>query len=350
MRCQVSHRLVAAFTALLVALGLWVAMPVRTSGQAFWPKSTPKIPMAPTWVRQKAQLPPFTPPRLPDGHPNLQGVWDGAGGDGAADIEDHEWLDATTPAQETFISDPADGKVPYTPWAMARHVEIRKGLGRGWPGEQGERTHGATRSLCLNTVPRINVDGGQEIIQKPGYVIILSSEVGNFHRIIPTDGRPHVGPNARFWFGNSRGRWEGDTLVVEITNLNGRGWFDTAGNFFTENTKMTERWRLVDPNIIDYSVTIEDPTIYTRPWTMNFPKRREGTDNRRLRAQAFAAVSAEERRAAGYVENTAPARPRDPNPWEKEVWEEPCFEGNHENTITQHASGFKWYSGVNPPK
>ena len=84
-------------------------------------------------------------------------------------------------------------------------------------------------------------------------MIILSTDVGNFHRIIPTDGRPHVGPNAKFWFGNSRGRWEGDTLVVEITNLNGRGWFDTAGNFFTENTKMVERWRLADANTIDYS-------------------------------------------------------------------------------------------------
>ena len=61
-------------------------------------------------------------------------------------------------------------------------------------------------------------------------------------------------------------------------------------------------------------------------------------------------MSAEERRAVGYVENTAPARPREPNPYEKEVWEEPCFEGNHENTLTQHESGFKWYSGVTPPK
>jgi len=345
----VGHRIVAAVTTLIVMLALWAGLPVRVSGQAFWPKSTPKIPMSPTWVAQKAKLPPFTPPRTPDGVPNFQGIWDGAGGDGAADIEDHEWLDATTPSQETFISDPADGKIPYTPWAMAKHQEIRKGLGRGWPGEVGPRTHGAPRSLCLNTIPRINVDGNQEIIQRPGYVIMISSEVGNFHRIIPTDGRPPVGPNAKFWFGSSRGHWEGDTLVVEIANLNGRGWFDTAGNFFTENTKMVERWRLADADTIDYSVTIEDPTIYTRPWTMNFPKRRQGTDTRRLRAAAFAAVSAEERARAGFVDN-APARPRTVDPYAKEVWEEPCFEGNHENTITQRESGFKWYPGVTPPK
>ena len=333
---------------LTVLLVLWVALPVPVSGQAFWPKSTPKIPMAPTWVAQKAKLPAFTPRRTSDGQPDFEGMWDGAGGDGAADIEDHEWLDATTPSQETFIIDPPNGKVPYTPWAMAKHLEFRKGLGRGWPGEEGPRTHGAPRSLCLNTVPRINVDGDMEIIQKPGSFIVISNDVGNFHRIISTDGRAHVGPNAKFWFGNSRGHWEGDTLVVEITNLNGRGWFDTAGNFFTENTRMVERWKLASADIIDYQVTIEDPTIYTRPWTMNFPKRRKGTDQRRLRAAAFATLSAEEKAAVGYVENTRPRTTADP--YEKEIWEEPCFEGNHENTITQHESGFKWYSGVTPPK
>jgi hypothetical protein len=81
---------------------------------------------------------------------------------------------------------------------------------------------------------------------------------------------------------------------------------------------------------------------------MNVPKRRAGTDQRRLRAAAFATLSPAERAAAGYVENTRPRTTVDP--YAKEVWEEPCFEGNHENTITQHESGFKWYRGVTPPK
>ena len=73
------------------------------------------------------------------------------------------------------------------------------------------------------------------------------------------------------------GRWEGDTLVVEVTGLNGKGWFDSTGQFYSENTRMVERWTLVDANTIDYEVTVEDPTIYTRPWKMTFPKRRAGT-------------------------------------------------------------------------
>jgi hypothetical protein len=122
-------------------------------------------------------------------------------------------------------------------------------------------------------MPRIAF-GGQEIVQKPGYVILLTA---NTYRVIPTDGRPPIGQNAKFFFGNSRGHWEGDTLVVEVTSLSGKTWFDSAGNYFSENTRLIERWRLADANTIDYEVTIEDPTIYTRPWEMNYPKRRART-------------------------------------------------------------------------
>ena len=111
--------------------------------------------------------------------------------------------------------------------------------------------------------------GGQEIIQQPGSVMMLS---GTAFRVIPTDGRPPISQDVKMWFGTSRGRWEGDTLVVEVTSLNGLGWLDSTGQYFTENTRMTERWKMVDANTIDYEVTVEDPTVYTRPWKMNFPK------------------------------------------------------------------------------
>ncbi len=237
-----SHRSLAAVTALTVVLWVLLLAPGPAGGQAFWREDTPKIPMATTWLTEKAELPPYSPPRTPDGVPDLQGVWGGAGGDGLSYLEDHEYVDVTTPAQESFVSDPPDGKVPYTPWGLAKRNEILAGLGRGWPGESGERLYSSPSAYCLNYMPRFSLSA-LEIVQQPGSVIMLGEEG---YRMIPTDGRPPIGEDAKFWFGNSRGHWEGDTLVVEVTSLNGRGWFDSTGHYYTENTRMTERWRLAD--------------------------------------------------------------------------------------------------------
>jgi hypothetical protein len=182
-------------------------------------------------------------------------------------------------------------------------------------------------------MPDIALDG-QEIVQKPGSVIMLSA---NASRVIPTDGRPPLSQNAKFWFGNSRGRWEGDTLVVEVTNLNGMGWFDSTGNFYSENTRIVERWRLVDANTIDFEVTIEDPTIYTRPWKMNFPKRRPGTGPRRGPGGTNAASG-------------LPPADKDSDRYASEFWEAACYEGNTEGPAQIRSLGFKWFRGVTPPK
>ena len=328
-----SHRFLAAVTALTVVFWVVLLAPGLAAGQAFWPRDTPKLPMAKTWVAQKAKLPPYSPPRTPDGVPDLQGVWGGAGGDGTSFLEDHEYVDVTTPAQESFVSDPPDGKVPYTPWGLAKRNEILAGLGRGWPGESGERLYSSPAAFCLYFMPAFSF-GAQEIVQQPGYVMMLS---GTAYRVIPTDGRPPISQNSKFWFGNSRGRWEGDTLVVEVTSLNGMGWFDSTGHYFTENTRMTERWRLADANTIDYEVTIEDPTVYTRPWKMNFPKRRPGTGPRPRGVPIPNAAAA-----------NAPPAPKDP--YANEAWEVACYEGNREGPANLRALGYKWFRGVTPPK
>jgi hypothetical protein len=325
-----SDRFFAALTALTAVLFV-LLLPGRGSGQAFYAPDTPKFPQARTWVAQKAKLPPYTAPRTPDGVPNIQGVWGGPVGGGNDDIEEHGYVDVTTPPQESYISDPPDGKVPYTPWALAKRNEIRAGLGRGWPAESGERLYADPTSFCLNGMPRISF-GPQEIVQKPDSVIMLS---GNDYRVIPTDGRPRLGSRVKSWLGSSRGRWDGDTLVVEVTGLNGRGWFDSAGNFYTENTRLVERWRLVNTNTIDYEVTIEDPTIYTRPWKINFPKRRAGTGPRG---------------APRGVSVTAALPPANNDPHANELWETACYEGNTESRDSIHSIGFKWFAGVTPPK
>jgi hypothetical protein len=293
-----------------------LALPRSGGGQAFYPPNTPKFPQAKTWVAQKAKLPPYSAPRTPDGVPDLQGTWGGPVGGGNDDLEEHEYVDVTTPPQESYISNPPDGKVPYTPWALAKRNEIRAGLARGWPGETGRPLYNDPAALCLVGMPRWSF-GVQDIVQKPGYVIMLTP---SSYRVIPTDPqRRPIDQSATFFFGNSRGHWEGDTLVVEAANLNGETWIDSAGNFYSPKTRMVERWRRVEANTIDYEVTIEDPTIYTRPWTMTYAKRRAGP-----------AVGA--------------------NRYAKESWEQTCIEGNLENAALIRSLGFRWFDGVTPPK
>jgi hypothetical protein len=322
----VSRRsLSAAAIAVTVVLSVLVLALRPATGQQRWERDTPKLPMAKTWMQYKAKLPPYSPPRTPDGVPNLQGTWGGPGGAGGDDIEEHDYVDVTTPPQESFISDPPDGKIPYTPRALAFRNRMRAGLARGWPGESGERLHVDPNSFCLTTIgPR---GGNYEIVQKPDYVIMLGARV---HRVIPTDGRPHISQAAKFWSGNPRGHWDGNTLVVDVTSLNGRHWFDSVGNFYSENTRMVERWTMVDANTIDYELTIEDPTIYTRPWKINFPRRRAGTGGTDNRTGKYAWRDKVE---------------ADPNPYAREVWENSCNEGNGHHIQEFHHLGFKWYTG-----
>jgi hypothetical protein len=86
--------------------------------------------------------------------------------------------------------------------------------------------------------------------------------------MIPMDGRPRVPSNMKFWNGQSRGRWDGNTLVIDVTNLNGYTWIDDSGNFYTDAAHIVERLTMIAPDTIHYQVTIEDPTAYTRPFTM----------------------------------------------------------------------------------
>src|SRR6185503_3208170 len=106
-----------------------------------------------------------------------------------------------------------------------------------------------------------------QIVQTPGYVMHLL-EYSHSYRIIPTTGESHVGSAIRLFQGNSRGRWEGNTLVVDVTNTNGLTWLDNAGNFVSDALHVVERFTLIDHDTIHYEARLEDPQVYTRPWTM----------------------------------------------------------------------------------
>jgi hypothetical protein len=124
-------------------------------------------------------------------------------------------------------------------------------------------------------------NNGYQIMQIPGYVVILY-EMIHEARIIPLDGRPHVGSSVRMWNGDPRGRWEGNTLVVETTNFNDKGSIATSaatgrirGIPHSEELRVVERFTPVDANTMGYEVTIEDPKVYTRPWKVALPLTRD---------------------------------------------------------------------------
>jgi hypothetical protein len=100
---------------------------------------------------------------------------------------------------------------------------------------------------------------------------VILYEWTHAYRVIPTDERPHIGEDVKLWMGNSRGRWEGNTLVVDVTNINDRNFLDTVGTFHSDAMRVVERWTLVDADRINYEVTVDDPQVFTRPWKMAFP-------------------------------------------------------------------------------
>jgi hypothetical protein len=190
----------------------------------------------------------------------MQGIWRGQAG-GVENIEEHAG-NGDVNAGPTFVVDPADGKIPYQPWALAQRAEnVAKYIDPNVP--------------CLSSgVPRVLYTPGDiEIVQSPGTVVITHSRTHTF-RVIPTTPLPHISESVRLWLGNSRGSWLGHTLVVDVTNQNGKTWFDQAGNFDSAAVHIVERFTMVDADTIHYEARIEDPAVYTRPWTMVFAIRR----------------------------------------------------------------------------
>ena len=223
----------------------------------------------------------WTPPRTPDGQPDLQGYWDGGPVNASHSVEEgccdaiHARMQSRGPDRlglaDPLIVDPPDGRIPYQPWAAARRNQFL--IDMETPTEL-EHIDPEDRCLLLGA-PRSNYRGDLEIRQTAGYVVILY-EWAHAYRIIPTDGRAHVGQDIGMFNGDSRGRWEGDTLVVDVTNFNDQVWLDSHGSFYSEALHVVERWRLVDGGTISYEATIEDPDVFTRPWTLAFTMGRIG--------------------------------------------------------------------------
>ncbi len=193
------------------------------------------------------------------------------------------WVERGTPTRQTsLIIDPPNGRLPpLTP----EEQDLRKSArgGKGFPGEwRGEASsyedlniyyRCITRGVLGSIIPVI-YNNGNEILQAPGYVIIRN-EMIHETRVIPVDGRLHVSPAIREYMGDSRGHWEGNTLVIETTNFtdkdalgsNGAGYPGDPGHH-SADLKLTERLTRVDANTLNYQATVDDPKTWTKPWTI----------------------------------------------------------------------------------
>ena len=175
----------------------------------------------------------------------------------------------TRDRRSSLIIDPPDGRIPFTAESRARAAE-RAARNNAGIFDDPEALSLVDRCILgFNAGPPMisgTYNNNLQIVQAPGYVVIFNEMVHNA-RIIPTDGRPH-GPVPR-WTGDSIGRWEGDALVIETLNFKR----ETSLQGSTAQTKVVERLTRVDPDTIEYKFTVSDPTAYTRPWTAVMPLR-----------------------------------------------------------------------------
>jgi len=204
-------------------------------------------------------------PRTADGKPNLEGIWQ-ASSTAEADLQDHAARYNMTAGRSVVVG----AEIPYQPWAAAKRAENFQNRQKADPLNQ----------CYIPGVPRIMyLDFPFQIFQTP-QAVAIAFEWSLDYRLIHTNGSPHP-DDLDSWMGDSRGRWEGDTLVVDVSNNNDKTWFDMAGDFHSDALHVVERYRMTDSNTIQYEATIEDSKVFTKPWTIQIPLRRR-TDRDRL--------------------------------------------------------------------
>jgi hypothetical protein len=206
--------------------------------------------------------------RTPDGKPDMNGIWQVANS-AAWDIQDHVGQLGVPPGQGVVEGN----EIPYQPAMAAKKQQ----------NFANRATADLTEANCfLPGVPRVTyMPFPFEIVQTPGRIAIRY-EFAHALRIIPMDGSSHPEGFPDTWMGDSRGHWEGDTLVVDVTTFNDQTWFDHAGNFHSDALHVVERYTLTDPDHIQFEATIEDPKVFTRPWKMSMPLYRRVDKNVKL--------------------------------------------------------------------
>jgi hypothetical protein len=234
-------------------------------------------------AQEKAQQTFLAKTRTADGHPDMQGMWARRGvqmaeanapksplGEFGATGQPYPTVFNTGVFTEQDRSDLAnrpagivDPANRVLPWRLEADAARREFLSHMIPPASLKYVEAAAR--CTQPGPLQGDDRHPyQIVQRPGSFVLMY-EYSHVTRVIPTDGRPHVGPNIRLYMGDSVGRWEGDTLVVDTTNFNDKTAFSQSIPNHSEALHTTERFTMTDPYIIDYQITIEDPKLFTAP-------------------------------------------------------------------------------------
>ena len=216
-----------------------------------------------------AQQKSYRAPRTADGKPDLQGIWE-AHSTAYANLEAHGAA-LNIRAGESVIVDPADGQIPYQTAARAKQKENFANRAAADP----------VNRCYLPGVPRANyMPFPFEIFQTPED-IALTYEFVHASRTIHMNKKDHL-DNIEFWMGDSRGRWEGETLVVDVADNNADTWLDSSGNFHSADMHVVERYTRTGPDTLLYEATIEDPKVLTKPFKISIPLYRHTGKNAQL--------------------------------------------------------------------
>ena len=194
-------------------------------------------------------------PRTPDGKPDLSGIWQVVNA-AAWNIQDHSAAKGV-PAGQGVVE---GNEIPYLPAALAARDENYR-----------NRLKADPEAKCFQPgMPRIMyMPYPFQIVQTPAFIALLFEYVHTTRHLRLNGGHP---PGPIEWaLGDSRARWEGDTLVSDVIHFNNETWFDRAGNFHSEQMHLVERYTMLDRDHINYEVTVEDPKVFSRPWKMRMP-------------------------------------------------------------------------------
>ena len=207
-------------------------------------------------------------PRRPDSKPDLTGTWNGGGGvlHNVVFLEEHAGSFGVD-AGKSLIIDPPDGIIPYQPWALAERNRRREDVN----AYEDRAAH------CeLHDTGRLHT-WAQEILYSGNQIIINAQQ--NVTRVIDMDRRAHLPEGIRLWLGDPIGWWDGDTLVVDSTNFDDKTRITLGGDFRGADAHIVERFTMVDSNTVIWTMTITNPRVFTRPWTMTsaYPMARQST-------------------------------------------------------------------------